>query len=97
MGVEFKQSTSRQKESVEKFIHALMNSNGVEPELLVEPDSLETEVEGEAAIALTANNDLEDPLIELFQHKSNLPAEAFLHELRTQRQSPEPSPSALSV
>jgi len=97
MGVEFKQSTSRQKESVEKFIHALMNSNGVAPELLVEPDSLETAVEADTTVSVTPNSDVEDPLIELFQHKSNLPAEAFLHELRTQRQSPEPSQSSLSL
>ena len=41
MGVEFTQTTEPQREHLEKFIHALTNSNGVLPELMVEPEGLD--------------------------------------------------------
>jgi len=97
MGVEFNQKTSKQKENVEKFIHALMNSNGVGPDLVVEPDSLEGETDSSQPASATSASDVEDPLIELFQHKSNLPTEAFLHELRTQRNAPAQAQASVSV
>ena len=87
MGVEFTQKTAQQKKHVDTFIQALVHSNGVGPQLLVEPDGMESEnVEMEQQVS--APHDADDPLIDLFQHKSNLPAEAFLHELRSQRNSP---------
>ncbi len=42
MGVEFTQTTEAQREQLEKFINVLTNSRGVLPELLVEPEGLET-------------------------------------------------------
>jgi len=96
MGVEFTQKTPKQKEGVDKFIQALMNSHGVGPQLVVEPDGLEEGTETASTEAVSAG-DVEDPLIELFQHKSNLPAEAFLHELRTQRHNPEAAQATLSI
>jgi CheY-like chemotaxis protein len=83
MGVEFTQKTREQKEAVDRFIQALMNNNGPGPQLLVEPDGLEPDTA--TPIQATSGEDAEDPLIELFQNKSNLPVDAFLHQLRSQR------------
>ena len=41
MGVEFTQTTDTQRNQLERFIQALTNSNGVLPELLVEPEGLD--------------------------------------------------------
>jgi hypothetical protein len=38
MGIEFTQTTDAQRNQLERFIQALTNSNGVLPELLVEPE-----------------------------------------------------------
>ena len=85
MGVEFTQGTRDQREHVEKFIHTLMNSDGALPELLVQPEGLETEL---ASRSEENNQEIaEDPLLELFHHKSSLSAELFLGELRKQRRS----------
>jgi CheY-like chemotaxis protein len=83
MGVEFTQRTPQQRQQVEKFIEALMHSQGVLPDLLVEPDGLETESGNRVAVGEEA----EDPLLELFRNRAELPAEAFLGELRKQRRS----------
>ena len=46
MGVEFTQATEQQRADVERFIHALtMARNGALPEILVEPEGLETNSE----------------------------------------------------
>ena len=47
MGIAFTQTTDSQRNDLEKFIQALTNSNGTLPQLLVEPEGLET---GEPAI-----------------------------------------------
>ena len=89
MGVAFIQRTPEQRQEVEKFIHTLMESNGAIPELLVEPEGLESispaAVE-EMAEGLKAESN-EDPLLELFEHKADLPTAEFLNELRKQRRS----------
>jgi DNA-binding response OmpR family regulator len=85
MGVVFTQKTSEQREEVEKFIHALMESQGIVPELLVEPEGLEPF--SQELIAPSSNGDSPDPLVELFQTKSYLPTMEFLRELRKQRRS----------
>lgn len=81
MGVEFTQNTPEQRHQVEKFIHALTNSNGIVPDLLVEPEGLEP-FEGirsfDGVIA-------DDPLVELFYNKAALTTEEFQAELRRQR------------
>lgn len=93
MGVEFTQRTKPQREHLEKFIQALVNSNGSLPDLLVEPEGLESEPESPQASA----DEPEDPLVELFRNKSDLSAEAFLQELRKQRGiGPQPT-TALSI
>jgi hypothetical protein len=81
MGVVFNQNTAEQHKQVENFIQALMNSNGVAPELYVEPDGLEPA----GSPATDLSRDIEDPLLELFEYKSDLPTAQFLEELRKQR------------
>jgi CheY-like chemotaxis protein len=88
MGVEFTQKTTEQRNHVEKFIHALMNAGDTLPELMVEPEGLEGEAASHAnhsSVGMTS--ELEDPLLDLFQHKASLPSELFLNELRKQRRS----------
>ena len=82
MGVEFTQATEEQRQRVEKFIQHLMASDGALPELLVQPEGLESGSELQVEKIET-----EDPLLDLFQHKASLPAEIFLGELRKQRRS----------
>ncbi len=83
MGVVFIQRTAEQHKQVENFIQALMESNGVAPELFVEPDGLESG--GTLNVPIASN--LDDPLLELFEHKADLPTHEFLAELRKQRTS----------
>jgi CheY-like chemotaxis protein len=85
MGVIFNQKTPEQHKQVENFIQALMNSNGMAPELYVEPDGLEPA--GSPSASPNVMRDIEDPLLELFQYKADLPAAQFLEELRKQRSS----------
>ncbi len=94
MGVVFIQKTEEQRRDVENFIHALMSSRGAVPELLVEADGLEA-FAGETTLASSA--DVDDPLLQLFDTKADIPTEEFLEELRRQRGSgaSEPSESIL--
>ena len=80
MGIEFSLATDLQRSDLEKFIHALTNTNGVLPELLVEPEGLES---GEPTPQSAPG--AEDPLVELFRKKADLAPEAFQTELRKQR------------
>jgi len=87
MGVEFTQSTPEKRRAVEKFLHVLMDNRGVFPDLLVEPDGLDSEA---PAISDTSSaEEGPDPLLELFRTKAALPTAAFLQELRKQRGSVE--------
>jgi c-di-GMP-binding flagellar brake protein YcgR len=85
MGVEFTQGTAEERQQVEKFIHALMNSNGVLPDLMVDPQGIEP---GEPQTAMSTQEEGDDPLVFLFHHKAELPAEAFHAELKRQRSGP---------
>jgi DNA-binding response OmpR family regulator len=82
MGVEFTQKTTQQREHVGKFIQALTESNGILPNLLVEPEGLDV---GEPAAPGPGAEDMDDPLLHLFLRKAELTTEAFLIELRRQR------------
>jgi len=88
MGVEFTQATVEQREHVEKFIQHLMATDGALPELLVQPEGLES---GSTDHPFP-RTETEDPLLDLFQHKASLPAEVFLGELRKQRRSHADAP-----
>lgn len=85
MGVQFTQSTPEHRAVLEKFLGTLTENRDVLPELLVEPEGLETESpQRDLAVAADAGA-VEDPLLNLFRNKGTLPADTFLAELRKQR------------
>jgi DNA-binding response OmpR family regulator len=107
MGVEFLQTTSEQRDHVHKMITTLRDNGDKTPELLVEPEGLETSMPGDSfgrfeivatqasgteASGNNAVSDSEDALIELFRHKFEVPVEVFLQQMREQRQSAETHP-----
>ena len=84
MGVEFTQSTSEHRGLLEKFLSVLTENRNVMPELLVEPEGLETGKPQELR-PHAATGDAEDALLALFRDQTSLPADSFLAELRKQR------------
>jgi len=88
MGVELTQSTNEQQSHVEKFIQTLMKAGDVLPDLLVEPEGLESQPTARTAPA--AQQEIEDPLLDLFHNKATLSTELFLNELRKQRRTHHP-------
>ncbi|HST11945.1 MAG TPA: PilZ domain-containing protein [Terriglobales bacterium] len=86
MGVEFTRSTTEQRSHVEKFIQSLMKAGDLLPDLLVEPEGLESSGPGVPGVA-AAESDVEDPLLDLFRRQSSLSTELFLNELRKQRRT----------
>jgi hypothetical protein len=84
MGVEFTQSTPEHRGLLEKFLSLLTENREVLPELLVEPEGLETESSAASFIPAAAG-DSEDTLLGLFRNQAALSADAFLAELRKQR------------
>jgi c-di-GMP-binding flagellar brake protein YcgR len=90
MGIEFARTTDPQRNELEKFIQAMTNSNGSLPELLVEPEGLDI---GDPLAVTKSGNGVEDPLLDLFRKKSDLPSADFQAELRKQR---APTPKAVA-
>lgn len=90
MGIEFAQTTDPQRNDLEKFIQALTNSNGVLPELLVEPEGLDV---GDPVSAPKSGTGTEDPLLDLFRKRGDLAPAAFQTELR-KRRGPKPKAAA---
>ncbi|MFZ0771057.1 MAG: PilZ domain-containing protein [Candidatus Sulfotelmatobacter sp.] len=84
MGVEFTQTTPEHRKLLEKFLGCLTENPETLPELLVEPEGLETET---AQTSRTASEscDADDPLLDLFRNHATLAADSFLAELRKQR------------
>ncbi len=82
MGVEFTQTTPEHRASVEKFLGVLTGNRTLSPELLVEPDGLET-----VSTAKPLPADADDPLLQLFYGESLTP-EQFHEALRNQRATP---------
>ena len=95
MGVEFTRTTSPQRKRLEEFIQALTNSNGAQPELVVEPEGMNDVEAGNSE--KTVLDDVEDPLLELFQRNAEFTVESFLSELRKQRNSPPIAQAAASL
>ena len=85
MGVEFTQATPEHRSAVEKFLGVLSANRSLLPELLVEPEGLESEPSGAKASA----PDTDDPLLQLF-YGEPLTAEAFQEAMRKQRATPPP-------
>jgi CheY-like chemotaxis protein len=84
MGVEFMQSTSQQHDQVRQLIETLRVNGEKSPELLVEPEGLETVSPDEASAGAPIKT--EDALLDLFRQKSQIPLDAFLEQMREQRQ-----------
>jgi CheY-like chemotaxis protein len=85
MGVQFTQSTPEHRAVLEKFLGTLTDNREVLPELLVEPEGLETESQQRDPVVAAEAGAVEDPLLTLFRNKGTLPADTFLAELRKQR------------
>jgi len=83
MGVEFIQNTAEHRTLLEKFLSLLNENRDLLPELLVEPEGLETDAQ-KSEIPVESE-ETEDALIGLFRKQSSLPADSFLAELRKQR------------
>ena len=82
MGVEFTQATPEHRAAVEKFLEVLNENRSLMPELLVEPQGLESE-----STAQKPSEDVDDPLLHLFYGES-LTAEQFHEAMRKQRATP---------
>lgn len=80
MGVEFRQTTPEGRAAVESFLQVLSTNRTLSPELLVEPEGLESE-RPKAKPHCDAG---EDPLLQLF-YGEPLTVEAFHQALRQQR------------
>jgi ActR/RegA family two-component response regulator len=87
MGVEFTQKTSEDRASLEKFLQLLTENRGLMPELLVQPDGLESD-----PTRTTEPELMEDPLLHLF-YGEPMSVEAFQEVLRKQRAAPAPESS----
>jgi len=85
MGVEFTQTTPEHGAAVEKFLRVLSDNRTLLPELLVEPEGLESD----PSPARPQNAPTEDPLLQLF-YGEPLTAESFQEALRNQRASAPP-------
>ncbi len=91
MGVEFTQTTPEHRAAVEKFLGVLNENRSLLPELLVQPDGLETEPAPRESSSAT-----EDPLLQLFYGES-LTAEQFHEALHKQRGAPNASAQSASA
>ena len=88
MGVEFTQVTPEHRAAVEKFLGALTENRTLMPELLVQPDGLESE-----SSARKPSADQDDPLLQLF-YGDSLTAEQFHEAMHKQRATPAESGGA---
>jgi c-di-GMP-binding flagellar brake protein YcgR len=82
MGVEFTQATPEHRAAVEKFLEVLNENRALMPELLVEPEGLESEPTTSKPPA-----DVDDPLLQLF-YGDALTAEQFHEAMHKQRATP---------
>jgi len=84
MGVEFSQTTPEHRQAVEKFLGVLTQNRDVLPELMVEPEGLESDTEpGQKGSGEMAES--EDPLLNLFRKQGTVPSDSFHEELKKQR------------
>jgi hypothetical protein len=88
MGVEFLQSTTQQHDQVHQLIETLRANGEKSPELLVEPEGLERGSPKDTPALLPATD---DALLDLFRHKTQIPLDSFLEQMREQRQLSETS------
>ncbi|HTC47440.1 MAG TPA: PilZ domain-containing protein [Candidatus Aquilonibacter sp.] len=93
MGVEFTQTTPEHRVLLEKFLASLAENPDTMPELMVEPEGLETET---VQAAQSVRETGEDPLLDLFRNHAGLEADSFLAELRKQRGLPSAAAATAS-
>ncbi len=86
MGVEFTQTTPEHREAVEKFLAVLTENRGLTPEMLVEPEGLESD----SRSVKHSPAETDDPLLQLF-YGDSLTADEFHEALRKQRGAPVPA------
>jgi CheY-like chemotaxis protein len=86
MGIEFTQATPEHRAAVEKFLGVLNENRALMPELLVEPEGLESEPSGGPSPFASTD----DPLLQLF-YGEPLTADEFHEAMRKQR---APAPAA---
>ena len=82
MGVEFTQAPPEHRAAVEKFLEVLNENRTLSPELLVEPEGLESE-----PTTTRPSADTDDPLLHLFYGEA-LTAEQFHEAMHKQRGTP---------
>ena len=91
MGVEFLQTTTEQRNQVLRMITTLRANGDKSPQLLVEPDGLETPASDDNVdmfqSSKTEVSGTEDTLVDLFRNQFQVPVETFLEQMREQRQS----------
>jgi c-di-GMP-binding flagellar brake protein YcgR len=92
MGVEFTQATPEHRAAVEKFLGVLNENRTLLPELLVEPEGLESE----PSTGQSPSTKTEDPLLQLF-HGNSLTADEFHEALRKQRGIPPAAAGSAST
>ena len=73
MGVEFTQTTAEHRAMLEKFLGVLMENRDLLPELMVEPEGLETESDRTPPVP-SESGEPEDALIGLFRNQAALSA-----------------------
>jgi len=83
MGIEFTQATPEHRAAVEKFLGVLHENRTLSPELLVDPEGLETE----PGRRQSSSEYMDDPLLQLF-YGDKLSAEEFHEAMRKQRAIP---------
>lgn len=88
MGVEFTQATPEHRSELERFVGVLSENRALLPELLVQPEGLDSDPSREKP-----DNADEDPLLQLFYGEPLTP-EAFHEALRSQRAVPHPAAKA---
>jgi hypothetical protein len=85
MGVEFPSRTSAQRETVAHFIEFLTSRPGTMPELLISPKAIVADESQFDQPAGSAEEHLEDPLVELLRTGESLSRDEFVAELQRQR------------
>ena len=87
MGVEFPSRTSEQRQTVSSFIEFLTSRPGTMPELVISPKLLFADEAQFHHTETSAEDHLEDPLLELLRTGQSLTRDQFLAELHRQRNS----------
>jgi len=92
MGVEFTQSTPQHRKAVGDLLRSLTENPDLHPELMVEPEGLDINIDEPK----TRASDTDDPLLQLF-YGERLSVEAFQDALRRQRALTVPAPKSTAA